>query len=110
MEVDTNLEEPARQPRHAGWADVGTLWVAAGESLGELGAWLLGQAAAWLRLARADRLLDYATPDERERIALFEQAGFRLLTRTERGWERRPSRGRPAPGEAAPPRAAGQGS
>jgi hypothetical protein len=39
------------------------------------------------------RLLDYSTPEKPERIAFLEAAGFRLLTRTERGWERGKPRG-----------------
>ena len=89
VEVDTNLEEAVRLARLDAWADVGNLWLADGERLDVAGRWLLAQAAGWLRLAGVSRLLDYATPDEHERIAFLEAAGFRLLTRTERGWERR---------------------
>jgi GNAT superfamily N-acetyltransferase len=88
VEVDSNLEEAVRVSRLGAWADVGNLWLADGERLEALGGWLLAQAAAWLRLAGVRRLLDYTTPDERERIAFLEAAGFRLLTRTERGWGR----------------------
>lgn len=88
VEVDTSLEEAMRQPRLTGWADVGNLWVADGERFEEVAGWLLARSAVWLRLAGAGRLLDYATPDEPERIAFLEAAGFRLLTRTARGWER----------------------
>lgn len=88
VEVDTSLEEAPRIPALAGWADVGNLWLADGERWSELGSWLLGHAADWLRLARVDRLLDYAMPDEARHVGLLEAARFRLLTRTERGWER----------------------
>ena len=88
VEVDTSLEDAARLPRLSDWADVGNLWVSHGEGFEEVAGWLLGHAVDWLRLAGVRRLLDYATPDERKRIAFLEAAGFRLLTRTERGWER----------------------
>ena len=41
-------------------------------------------------LARVDRLLDYAWPNEEDRLALLRQVGFRELTRTTRGWVHRP--------------------
>jgi hypothetical protein len=88
VEVETNLEEPSRQPRLDGFADVGNLWLAESEERDAVARWLLGAAADWLHLAGVGRLLDYATPDEAERIARLEAAGFQLLTRTERGWER----------------------
>ena len=58
--------------------------------------WLLGQAAAWLRLARVDRVLDYAEPEQEDAIAFLESVGFRELTRTARGWERDARSGRSA--------------
>jgi hypothetical protein len=91
VEVDTNLEEAVRLSRLGDWADVGNLWVADGEGLADIGGWLLARAAEWLRLAGVGRILDYATPDEEQRIGLLEAAGFELLTRTERGWERPPA-------------------
>jgi hypothetical protein len=54
----------------------------------------MGQAADWLRLARVERLLDYAWDTETDRLALLGRLGFRELTRTARGWSL-PS-GRPA--------------
>jgi hypothetical protein len=97
VEVDTSLEEAPRVPTLAGWADVGNLWLADGEPWSELGPWLLGHAADWLRLGRVDRLLDYAAPDEEEHVRLLETAGFRLLTRSERGWECAAAETAPAP-------------
>jgi GNAT superfamily N-acetyltransferase len=58
--------------------------------------WLLGQAADWLRLARVERLLDYAwlqgtDPgglDYAGYRAFLPAAGFREIARTRRGWSR----------------------
>ena len=49
----------------------------------------MGEAAEWLRLARIDRVLDYAWPEEQARDAFLRKIGFRQLTRNERGWRRR---------------------
>jgi hypothetical protein len=51
--------------------------------------WLVGQAADWLRLARVDRLLAYAWPEEHDLLGLLAHLGFRELTRTARGWPHR---------------------
>ncbi|MFJ4685015.1 N-acetyltransferase [Streptomyces sp. NPDC088789] len=48
--------------------------------------WLIGQAADWLRLCGADRLLAYEDPEDRAAIDVLTAAGFRELTRTDRGW------------------------
>ncbi|MDQ6674254.1 MAG: hypothetical protein M3069_26555 [Chloroflexota bacterium] len=42
-------------------------------------------------LARLDRVLDYARPEERAYDAFLRTVGFRLLTRTEAGWRRTPN-------------------
>jgi hypothetical protein len=57
---------------------------------------LLGQAAGWLRLARVNRLLDYAWLEGtdpggvsyEDYRAFLPAVGFRELTRTQRGWTR----------------------
>jgi GNAT superfamily N-acetyltransferase len=95
IEVET-FDDGERQSRSAGWADVGNLRVAEPYRRRGVGSWLLGQAADWLRLARVDRLLDYAwlegtdpgglTYDDYR--AFLPAVGFRELTRTQRGWTR----------------------
>lgn len=55
--------------------------------------WLLTHAADWLRLARVDRLLAYAWPEGDDCIQLLDCAGFRELTRNQRGWTRPPGIG-----------------
>ena len=59
--VETEILDPGeRLSRHGGWADVGNLRVAPRYRRRGAGYWLLGQAAAWLRLAQLTRLLNYA--------------------------------------------------
>jgi hypothetical protein len=53
--------------------------------------WLLGQAAEWLDLGQVARLLAYASPEDSgdgSSRAFLAAAGFRELTRTQRGWSR----------------------
>jgi GNAT superfamily N-acetyltransferase len=87
IEVDMR-EDAGRVPRHPGWADVGNLHVGEEYRRRGVATWLVGHAAEWLRLARVDRVLDYASTDEEHYIAFLGTVGFRQLTRTERGWVR----------------------
>ncbi|MGK5557037.1 hypothetical protein ACSNOI_36050 [Actinomadura kijaniata] len=86
VEVDTGLAGGGRLAPLTGWADVGNLEADDDATA----AWLVGRAARWLRLARVERLLDYALDDEHDRLRLLLGLGFEELTRTERGWIRRP--------------------
>jgi GNAT superfamily N-acetyltransferase len=90
IEVDTNLGDESRHrvSRLGGWADVGNLHVVEAYRRRGVATWLVGHAAAWLRLAQAERLLAYAEPHEAESIGFLEHVGFRELTRTKRGWTR----------------------
>jgi GNAT superfamily N-acetyltransferase len=90
VEVETNLAEGGRLAQLAGWADVGNLQVAEPYRRRGVASWLLGQAADWLRLARVERLLDYADAEQHDCLALLGRLGFRELTRTARGWSRQP--------------------
>jgi GNAT superfamily N-acetyltransferase len=90
IEVETNLAEGGRLAHLGGWADVGNLHVDEGHRRRGVATWLIGQAADWLRLARVERLLEYAWPEERELLALLARVGFQELTRTARGWVHRP--------------------
>ena len=94
VEVDTNLTQDGRLAHLHGWADVGNLHVDEAYRRRGVATWLFGQAADWLRLARVERLLDYAWPEEEATLALLRGLGFRELTRTARGWHHRPG---PAP-------------
>lgn len=88
-EVQTDLTAGGTRSRLAGWADMWELHVDAAHRRRGIGTWLVGHAADLLRLARADRLLAYTTPDEADGELPFLQAmGFRELTRTRRGWLR----------------------
>jgi ribosomal protein S18 acetylase RimI-like enzyme len=100
IEVETNLAEGCRLAHLDGWADVGNLHVDEAYRRRGVATWLVGQAADWLRLARIDRLLDYAWPEEEPMLALLRRLGFRELTQTDRGWVRLPD---PA-AEPGPPR------
>ena len=88
IEVET-LEDAVRLPRQGGWADVGNLLVLEPYRRRGLATWLAGQGAEWLRLARVERLLAYAWPEQEDCTAVLESVGFRELTRTRRGWVRR---------------------
>jgi GNAT superfamily N-acetyltransferase len=97
IEVET-FEEGERLSRNGGWADIGNLRVNEQYRRRGVASWLLGQAADWLRLAGADRLLDYAWLDGTDpggldyadSRAFLPAAGFEELTRTRRGWTRTP--------------------
>jgi GNAT superfamily N-acetyltransferase len=71
IEVDTNLAEGGRLAHLGGWADVGNLHVDEAYRRRGVATWLVGQAADWLRLARVERLLEYAWPEERDLLGLL---------------------------------------
>jgi ribosomal protein S18 acetylase RimI-like enzyme len=102
IEVDTDLAEGGRLGHLAGWADVGNLHVDEAYRRRGVATWLVGHAADWLRLARVDRLLDYAWPEEQAMLGLLAKLGFRELTRTARGWVHRSTPGRGPEAEATP--------
>jgi GNAT superfamily N-acetyltransferase len=90
IEVDTTLSRPERHTRGTGLADIGNLHIepsAHGEGVESC---LLAEAADWLRLCGVDRLLAYESAADGTTIDRLTSAGFRELTRTDRGWEHRP--------------------
>jgi ribosomal protein S18 acetylase RimI-like enzyme len=102
IEVETNLAEGGRLAHLGGWADVGNLHVDEAYRRRGIATWLVGEAADWLRLARVERLIDYAWPEEEAMLALLGGLGFRELTRTARGWHHRPGRGSSPEANATP--------
>jgi ribosomal protein S18 acetylase RimI-like enzyme len=86
IEVETNLADGGRLAQLDGWADIGNLHVSEPYRRRGIATWLVGQAADWLRLARVERLLDYAWAEQADSLALLRRLGFRELTRTTRGW------------------------
>jgi GNAT superfamily N-acetyltransferase len=90
IEVET-LAAGERLPRHGGWADIGNLRVTEQYRRRGVATWLLGQAAEWLDLGQVARLLAYASLEDSgdaSHRAFLAAAGFRELTRTQRGWTR----------------------
>jgi GNAT superfamily N-acetyltransferase len=95
IEVEV-IEEGERLSRHGGWADVGNLHVTSQHRRQGVGTWLVGQAAGWLQLAQAERLLSYAWLEGQDPTgqdytayrAFLAASGFQQLTRTKRGWTR----------------------
>ena len=85
VEVETQ-EAPGRFPQNGGLADIGNLWVDEAHRRRGIATWLVAAAADWLRLARVDRILGYAWPEEEVSTAFLTAVGFRELTRTRRGW------------------------
>ena len=93
IEVET-LAAGERLPRHGGWADIGNLRVTEQYRRRGVATWLLGQAAEWLDLGQVARLLAYASLEDSGdagQRAFLAAAGFRELTRTQRGWTRAPA-------------------
>ncbi|GGV71866.1 hypothetical protein GCM10010228_30470 [Streptomyces massasporeus] len=92
IEIDTALARPERHARAAGLADVGNLHIDPAQHGTGPEHWLLARAADWLRLCGVDRLAAYESAADSAALALLAGAGFRELTRTDRGWEHRPER------------------
>ncbi|MFG3719377.1 N-acetyltransferase [Streptomyces massasporeus] len=90
IEIDTALARPERHARAAGLADVGNLYIDPAQHGTGLEHWLLARAADWLRLCGVDRLAAYESAADSAPLALLAGAGFRELTRTDRGWEHLP--------------------
>jgi GNAT superfamily N-acetyltransferase len=94
IEIQTDMTTGGTRSRLAGWADIGNLHVSEGLRRRGIGTWLMGQAAAWLRLGRVERLVAYGTPDEPDELAFLRAVAFHELTRTERVWRTPPGASR----------------
>jgi GNAT superfamily N-acetyltransferase len=90
VELDTALARPERHVRAAGLADIGNLHIDPAQYGTGLEHWLLARAADWLRLCGVDRLVAYESAADSTMLGHLTGAGFRELTRTDRGWEHRP--------------------
>jgi GNAT superfamily N-acetyltransferase len=88
IEVDVDLSDAGRRAGLTSWADVGNLHVGEDHRGRGIGRWLLGHAGEWLRLAGAERVLDYTTLEDEACLRFLVRSGFRELTRTRRGWSR----------------------
>ncbi|MFT3888493.1 MAG: GNAT family N-acetyltransferase [Arachnia sp.] len=86
VEVEVRSGDTGLTAGHAGLADIGNLWVAETHRRRGIGRWLLGHAAAWLRLGHVDRLLHYVDACDADGLAFATAAGFTPLTRTTRRW------------------------
>ncbi|MEU0005848.1 N-acetyltransferase [Streptomyces sp. NPDC006314] len=91
VETDAFLARPERHARGAGLADIANLHVEPAHHGECWEHWLLGHAADWLGLCGADRVLAYEPAGDTAALASLLAAGFRELTRTDRGWEHHPS-------------------
>ncbi|GHA35123.1 hypothetical protein GCM10010372_39140 [Streptomyces tauricus] len=89
VEIDTTLDRPERHARGGGLADIGNLHLA--RPVAGLETWLLARAARWLRLSGVRILLAYESAGDAAAIGRLTSAGFHELTRTDRGWEHRPT-------------------
>ena len=88
IEVATDLTSGGVRSRYAGWADIGNLHVSEHHRRLGVGTWLVAGAAAWLRLGRVERVVDYADPDRADLAGFLARIGFHELTRNARRWER----------------------
>jgi GNAT superfamily N-acetyltransferase len=96
VDFATDLTSGGTLSRLAGWGELDTLWVDESHRRRGIGAWLVGQAADWLRLGHADRFIAYSLPEQTAELAFLTRLGFRELVRTECYWVR----GEPSPGDA----------
>jgi GNAT superfamily N-acetyltransferase len=87
----TLLDQSERRTRGAGLADIGGLFVREDHRRRGVGSWLLREAADWLRLGRADRLIGSTWPDKTDHLAFYAHHQFVELTRTRWGWVRPPA-------------------
>jgi ribosomal protein S18 acetylase RimI-like enzyme len=81
-----SLDDAGRLPGPGGWADVGNLHVEPEHRRRRVATWLVGEAAHWLRLGRAERLLEYAVEGDDDYVAFLATLPFVEVTRTSRCW------------------------
>ncbi|HVX45560.1 MAG TPA: GNAT family N-acetyltransferase [Mycobacteriales bacterium] len=89
LEVE-DRSDAGRLLRNGAWADIGNLAIESEHRRRGIATWLLGEAGEYLRLGHMDRLLAYAWPEQDDVLGFLAASGFRELTRTTRGWARKP--------------------
>ena len=89
-ECTADLTQAGALPALRGWAELTGLHVVEGWRSRGIGAWLVRQAVAWLRLGGCDRVvLSVASDDEARGAGRFYQGlGWNALVRCRRGWRR----------------------
>lgn len=92
IEVCERSAETARSSTAARWADIGNLVIHDRVDADQAVPLLLSVAAEWLLLGGVTRLVDYWADDvdPPERLTQLQRAGFRMLVRNERGFQRTP--------------------
>lgn len=90
LEIDDDFTRHGSMLRNDGWADISNMQVAEECRRRGIATWLLGHAAAWLRMGGARNLISYVGDDEVESPlhAWNVASGFTELNRTRRGWTR----------------------
>jgi GNAT superfamily N-acetyltransferase len=91
-ECTADLAQGGELPALRGWAELNELWVEADWRNRGLGAWLVGYAAIYLRLAGCDRIV--LAVDGQDEAAgagrFYQRLGWEVLTRYHTGWKRSP--------------------
>lgn len=92
LEIDDDFTRHGTMLRNDGWADISNVHVAEEFRRRGVATWLLGHAAAWLRLGGSRNLISYLSEDELGSAAHEWSLanGFVELNRTGRGWTRVP--------------------
>ena len=92
LEIDDDFTRHGTMLRSDGWADISNVHVAEEFRRRGVATWLLGHAAAWLRLGGSRNLIRYLSEDELGSAAheWCLANGFVELNRTGRGWTRAP--------------------
>jgi GNAT superfamily N-acetyltransferase len=86
-----DLDRGGTLPALRGWAELSEVYVADGWRNRRVGSWLVGTAAAWLRLCRRDRVILVVDEDDEEAGAgrFYRRFGWDVLARDVRPWSRK---------------------